>query len=302
MVAETLVGVGLAVLAAVGLAVQGLAVRVGTSSRRVSDALAVVFVVNLVVLVPLAAVTHPASAWGQGLDATALAAFATAGVLGSLLGRACYFVGIARLGASRAEPIRALLPLVAVATAVVVLGEPVTPGVVGGVLLLVVGGIVVGTEARASPVTASGRRLRRDLLYPLAAAVLYGVDPVVTKLAFSSGTSVAVGLVARTGAAAAGFGAYLAWRAVRSGRRPSISADRWLVLAGVANTGYLLAYYGALARAPVVIVTPVTSLSTIFVVAGAAGVLQQDERVTPRLVAAATVVVLGATIVALGRG
>lgn len=290
-----LVGVGLSILAAGGLAIQALAVRLGTSERSVSDVLAVVFAINLLVIVPVATFTPGGT---DGIPLVALGAFALAGVLGSLLGRACYYVGIVRLGASRAEPLRALLPLFAVCTAVMILDEPITPLILSGVLLLVIGGVMVGTEARASSVTATGSQLRIDLAFPIVAALLYGVDPVVTKIGLAEGVSATVGLAVRTGAAAIGFGAYLAWISVRTNHRPSVSIDRWVVLAGLANTGYLLAYYAALALTPVIVVTPIMSLSTLFVVGGAVAVLRDDEGVTPRLVGAAVVVVLGAVMVA----
>ena len=86
------------------------------------------------------------------------------------------------------------------------------------------------------------------------------------------------GLVVRTAVAASVFGGYLGWRAVREGRHPSISIDRWLSVGGLANTGYLLAYVGALERAAVVVVTPVLSVSTLFVVAGAAGSSARTNR------------------------
>jgi drug/metabolite transporter (DMT)-like permease len=292
-----LTGVGLAVLAAGGLAIQALAVSVGTTDRRVGDVLAVVFAVNLLVIVPLAVFTTRPP---YGLTPSAIGAFAVAGILGSLLGRACYYVGIARLGASRAEPLRALLPLFAVGTAVIVLDEPITPLVLGGVLLLVVGGAAVAAEAHTSPVTADGAGLRLDIAFPLAAALFYGIDPVVTKLGFVDGATAMAGLAVRTAAGVAGFGTYLAWRTAREGRRPSVSVDRWTVVAGLGNTGYLLAYYAALARAPVVVVTPVMSLSTLFVVVGAAALLREKEGVTRRLVGAAMLVVSGALIVVRG--
>jgi drug/metabolite transporter (DMT)-like permease len=195
------------------------------------------------------------------------------------------------LSAAAGEP-------VGIGLAVVVLGEPLTLLVGGGVCLLVIGSIAVGSEAQMSPVTATGSRLRRDLAFPLVAALLYGIDPVVTKLGSAAGGSADVGLAARTGTAAARFGAYLAWRALRAGRWPSVTVDRWLLVAGAANAGYLLAYYGALARAPVIVVTPIMSLSTLFVVGGAAALLPTTEGVTRRLAAAAVVVVLGAVLVA----
>jgi hypothetical protein len=116
--AAVLVGVAFAVLAAVGLSVQSLAVRLGTRTRSVSEVVAAIFAVNLLVLVPTAAVV----AYPQYRVTTAsLLAFAAAGVLGSLFARVAYFVGIARLGASRTEPLKALFPLVAVGTGVLLL-------------------------------------------------------------------------------------------------------------------------------------------------------------------------------------
>jgi hypothetical protein len=51
------VWVVLAVVAAVGLAAQGLAVRVGTAEQSVETVLAVVFGLNLLVVLPLAVVS-----------------------------------------------------------------------------------------------------------------------------------------------------------------------------------------------------------------------------------------------------
>jgi drug/metabolite transporter (DMT)-like permease len=133
---ETPVGVGFALLAAVALAAQNLAVRRGTDSYRVADVLAVVFAVNLVVVVPVAALGLP----DESFMPRAVVPLVAAGVVGSLAGRACYYEGIARLGASRAEPLKALFPLVAVGGAVVVLGEVVSLAAFGGVCLLVLGG------------------------------------------------------------------------------------------------------------------------------------------------------------------
>ena len=169
------VRIGLAVLAAGGLAVRALAVRVGADERSVSDVLAVVLVSNLVVVIPVV-ILAPAPSGGVPLSA--LGAFAAAGVLGSLPGRTCYCVGIVRPGASRAEPLRALLPLFAVGLAVAVLDEPLTPLLDGGVLLLVLGGMAVGTEAQTSAVTATGSRRSRDPACALVPALLYGIDPV----------------------------------------------------------------------------------------------------------------------------
>ncbi|WP_459191622.1 EamA family transporter [Halosimplex sp. J119] len=297
MTSQQLVGAAFAVLAAAAFAAQSLAVRVGTRTRSIAAVIAVVFGVNMVVLVPVAGATaYP----DYGLTARAVGAFAVAGLLGSLLARVFYFVGIERLGASRAEPLRALVPLFALGIAVVALDEAVTPVLLAGIGLLVAGGAVVTVDSRAAPVTTTGQALWVSLAFPVTAALCLGIDPVFTKVGFAEGTPPLVAVTVRVFAAAAGFVLYLLWRALREGRVPSIGADRWLVGAGVANTVYLLAYYEALARTPVTVVTPILSASTLFVIGGAALFLPDDERVTRRLVAGGLLVVLGVGFVVSG--
>ncbi|MFC6974654.1 EamA family transporter [Halomicroarcula sp. GCM10025709] len=147
MVAGTL-GVGFAVLAAVALAAQSLAVRVSTRTRSLTDLVAGVFAVNLLVLLPVTAVVYGPP---YGLTARSVVAFAVGGLLGSLLARVALFVGIQRLGASRAEPLKSTFPLVAVLGAVLLLDEPLTTTLAVGVVLLVGGAVAVSWDTRASP-------------------------------------------------------------------------------------------------------------------------------------------------------
>lgn len=256
-----------------------------------------IFGVNLLVLVPTALVLEFPT---YGVTPLSLLAFAVAGVLGSLIARVAYFVGIARLGASRTEPLKALFPIVAVGMGVLVLDERVTLQLLGVVAVVLGGSAAVVVEARTSPVTASEPRVRRDVLFPLTAALLLGVDPIFTKIGLAEGTPALVGVTIRIAVAAATFALYSAWRGAGEGIVPSVDLNRWLVVASLANTGYLLAYYASLARAPVSVVTPVLGTSTVLVVAGAAAFLQDDERVTWRLAGAAVVVVLGIALVLQG--
>jgi drug/metabolite transporter (DMT)-like permease len=252
------------------------------------------FAVNLLILIPIAGI----AAYPQhGVTLRSMVAFAMAGVLGSLIARLCYFIGISRIGASRTEPLKALFPVVAVGVAVAVLGELVTAQLLVGIALILGGSIAVVSEAQTSPITATGKRFWVDLLFPVAAALFLGVDPIFTKLGLAEGTPALVGVTIRIAAGAAGFGLYLVWRAVRDGRFPSIDLNRWILVASLANTAYLLSYYAALARTPVVVVTPVLGTSTLLVVSGAAVFLQDDERGTWELASAAFVVVTGIVLV-----
>jgi drug/metabolite transporter (DMT)-like permease len=292
-----LVGVGLALLATLSLAAQSLGVRFVTGDTGIRDVLTVVFVVNVAVLVPLGAADVALS--GSGLSTTAIVAFAVAGVLGSLLGRVCYFLGIVKLGASRAESLKSLLPLVALAGAVLVLGEVLTWPLLAGIGLLITGVLVVVSDTRQSATTETGRQLWRDVAFPLAAALLYGIDPVLSKIGLAAGGSPISGVAVRAAAAGGVFGLYLAWRAARDERVRPANLDRWLVGVAVANTIYLAAFYSALAVAPVAVVAPIVGASPLFVVTGGALFLQNQERVTPRLVVGALVVVAGVVTVAV---
>lgn len=288
------VGMGFAVLAAAALAGQSLAVRRSTQDHRVTDVVAVMFGVNVLVFVPAAAVRYyPA----YGLTVGALVAFAVGGLVGSLLARVALFIGIERLGASRAEPLKSTFPILSVLGAAIVLDETVTATLVVGMLVIVAGVVAVTREARSSPVTAGGRRVWTDLSFPLLAAVLLGIDPLFTKLGLAEGTPPLVGLTVRILAAATGFAAYRLWRRARTGRRSTFTPTRWILVASLANTGYLATYFLALDAASVAVVTPIVGVSPLLVVLGAAVFLPRDEAVTRRLGLAVALIVAGVTVV-----
>ena len=79
MVKAPTIGIIYAVLAAVALAVQGLAVRRASRASTLADVVALVFLVNALVLIPLTVIVH---APAFGLTGTAVAWFAIGGLTG----------------------------------------------------------------------------------------------------------------------------------------------------------------------------------------------------------------------------
>ncbi|MCW8173520.1 hypothetical protein D8S78_22885 [Natrialba swarupiae] len=76
--------------------------------------------------------------------------------------------------------------------------------------------------------------------------------------------------------------------------------SRWFVLAGISNTLFLVGYYVALEIAPVNVVVPVLITNTLFTVFLSAAFLPKRlENVTWKIVAAATIVVVGVVTVTL---
>ena len=292
MIDNTL-GIALAALSALFVAIQALFVRVGTVHGRSNDALFVVILVNVAVLLP---VTLVLEAPNYGLTLRSVAVFAGAGLIGTLVGRALLYAGIKRVGASRAEPVKASMPLFASVVAVVLLGETMSVGNLAGILLIIVGITLISWESRGDG--ADGSAAPHYLLLPLGAALLFGLEPVLVKVGFAEGTPVLVGLTIKTLVASVGLVGFQWSR----GAMPSVTDLRdgnlrWYVAAGVASTGFLVAYYSALEIAPVVVVTPIMQTSPLLVVLFSVVFLRGLERVTWRIGAAATLVVGGAMVI-----
>lgn len=293
------VAVVLAIGAALAAAGNQLCIRVGTQRGHAHHAVLVVMAVNLLVLVPLAAIVYYPS---YGLTPRSAVSFAAAGVLGTLLGRLSLYTSIGRIGASRTAPIVSSNALVATVLGVAVLGETLTARHAAGVLLIVAGVAAIAWEtSHENPDDLSRRELAVGLAIPLVGALAFGWEPIYASFGFAEGTPAPVGVVVKTAAAALGFTLYLRWRGALPGAGLLRTSDvRWFVLAGLANTAFLLGYYVALSVAPVGVVLPLINTQTMFVVVLSALVMPERlEVVTWKLVAGALAVVVGAVLVSV---
>lgn len=289
----SLLGVLLAIVAACCLAGQALTIRLATQNGRPTDVLLVVMGVNIAVLVPLTAIVDP----NPTVTTKSVAAFAAAGIAGTMIGRILFYEGIKQIGASRAEPIKASMPLHATILAVFVLDEVVTLGQFVGIFLIVIGIVLVSwterdTDADASSSVAVGVSL------PLAAAIFFALEPIFATIGLAEGTSTFAGLTIKTVVAFVVFLGYLRWKndVIRIREIPQHEI-RWYVMAGVMSTGFLLAYYAGLAVSRVGVVVPIMQTSPLIVILVSAAALRGIERVTWKLVVAGMIVVTGAIVV-----
>ncbi len=85
----------------------------------------------------------------QAVALQAAAWFAMAGILGSCLGRAFNYLGIARLGAARTTPLIATSPLFTTVLALLFLREQMTLKVLLGVLCIVAGIVFLTGQQRS---------------------------------------------------------------------------------------------------------------------------------------------------------
>lgn len=299
VVIDTTLGVGLAIVAAISVAGTGLGIRLGNENGRTVDGLVVVLVCNLVLLTPITIFVHHPT---YHVTLRSLGAFLAAGLTGTLLGRLCYFNGIASIGASRTEPIKATQPLHASIIAVLVLHETISGVHLGGILLIIGGVILITWQSSqdTTQLTTEGSATK-GILFAFGAALFFGLEPIWVKLGLAAGTPVLVGLLLRVGVAALGFLGYLRLRSALPTRETLFSADtHWYVVAGVANTVFILTYYMALELAPVTIVVPIVQTSPLIVaVLSLLFLPQQLEKVDSSLFFGSLMVVSGAIIVTL---
>ena len=292
----TTLGVGLALIAAIGLAGQALFVRLGPREHGTTIAVVITLVVNLVLFIPAAIVlTYPE----YGITPVSLAAFAAAGLAGPMFGRICFFASIHRIGASRAEVVKASTPLVATLLAIVVLGERLTGLHFVGILLIVTGVAIV---ARKRPIDADAVDVSlAGVTLALGGAFFFGLVPIFVSIGFQEGTPVLVGLSIKVVAASIAFFAYLLWKRdpalAASMRSHSLRDVRWYVVAGLAGTVFLYAYYAGLEIARVVVVVPIVYMSPLLVVAVSALFFVDRERVTKPLVISSILVISGGVLV-----
>ncbi|MFW5974221.1 MAG: DMT family transporter [Natrialbaceae archaeon] len=293
-----LIGLTLALAAAVLLAVQNLCIRLGTATGETSDAVVVVMGVNLALVGPLAAILYYPE---YELSRVALGAFAAAGVVGLVLGRICLFAGIERIGASRTTPIVSASTLVAAMLAVWLFDEALTLPHLAGIGCIVSGvAIISWVTASTDPSHDSLRDVGASLLFPVGAAVFVGVEPVLVRVGLDTGTPILVGLTVMMLTA---FVGYVGYRSLNERPVPPLFGDpnmEWYVGAGLASTVGLLAYFGAIASAPVVIAIPITHTAPLIVIVLSITFLPERlERITWPLVVAAAIVVIGASLVTL---
>lgn len=290
------VGATLALIAAVAIAAQVIFVRVGTEQGDPIDVLTVVLTISTAIVVAIAAVLYYPS---YRLTTESTLAFVGAGITGTFLGMIAYYASIQRLGASRTEPLKASMPLYATLFAVVLLDERVTAGNLAGVVLIVAGIVLISWESRTNAV-AGVRDSPKTLALPLLAAALFGVEPILAKVGLAAGTPPMVGLAIKTVVALAALVGYLGWRGSLSGIGDRVKRNLgWYLAAAVTYTVFLVAFYLGLEAAPVVVVIPIFQTSPLFVILLSAVFLRRLERVTPRLVAGASVVIAGAVVVTI---
>ncbi len=109
-----------------------------------------------------------------------LAVFIATGIVGAYLGRTLFVKSVAQIGASRAQSLNNSSPLITVLLAALLLGETLSPAVLGGVLLIIAGVFFVTTTNAQGEDSGAARTLTLTLT-SIMATLCYGIVPVMKK-------------------------------------------------------------------------------------------------------------------------
>ena len=166
-----------AIISAAAWAVDSILVHKGTQFSNPSTAALISFAVNAAVLVPYIFLQYP---WEKILQPANLF-FVMSGIIQPAIVRVLFYVGIVRLGVSRAGPIRGTSPFFSVAIAFFLFHDrPEFIVYVGGLLT------IAGTWAVSYQRAGESKWRAIDLLFPLSAAMLASVSQNIRKMGLNT--------------------------------------------------------------------------------------------------------------------
>jgi drug/metabolite transporter (DMT)-like permease len=245
-------------------------------------------------VLPAFAVTALVTAGRGEWDLAGAWPFLLAGLLAPGLSQILFTFGVRDAGASRSSVTVGTAPLFAVAIALVFLDEPVVAGLLIGAALIVAGGILLASE-RSRP-----EHFRRiGLLFALGATLAFATRDSLIRWLGTEATEVDPGLAAFATMLSGGLvtvGFAVATRAQWTSR----AAFAFLPAGLCYGLSYVL-LFEAFYRGRVSVVSPIVATESLWGVALSALVLGRSERVGPRLVGGALLVVAGGVLIGVYR-
>jgi drug/metabolite transporter (DMT)-like permease len=209
--------------------------------------------------------------------------------------RVLTFRGIRTMGSAITSTIVNTTPMFSTALAMLALAERPGPLVLAGVVLIVGGLVIISGEG-------SERSWKRiELFFPFLAALLFSMKDVTVR--WGLGGSAAPILAAAIAAITSTIEIFLINRYIYKETfiLPPKHVLRWFVSSGIFTGGSFLFMFVALSMERVSIIAPLINSYAAFVLVLAPLMARQIERVTPRKVAGAVLVVAGIFLISAGR-
>jgi drug/metabolite transporter (DMT)-like permease len=281
-----------AILAGFFFALSDYFTRLALQKVNPASAVMVTNLVNVVIWWPVFLVLLP---WSH-LASIAVVPFIAAGLAGPFLARLAIFAGMQRIGISVSIPISNTQVVVAALGGVLFFQEHITPPAALGILVLLVGVSLLAVDPAAG--NREGVKRRRDLLFPLLSAVLFGGSYSLRKVGLRIVPEIFLGLpiVSTTS-----FLALFLWAPITRQRLvfPTGPVLVPLIVGGGLLSAAQLFSIWAIQLGDLSVVIPLQSTSPLFAVGITALLLRRLERVTWLVWVGAVLVVIGGALVNL---
>jgi drug/metabolite transporter (DMT)-like permease len=227
--------------------------------------------------------------------------FAGAGVFTAFVGRVFFYSSVERLGAMRSSALKRLSPFFAVILGVLVLGETLTGGAMGGLVLLVASFavLVAGERRRADQAALSPRPSRVGYAYAIVSALGYSTGYLLRKMGLADAHDAFLGAAIGCAVGAMLFVVTGAFKPTYAAavRATFARPNAWLIGAGMMSSFGQILYFAALNESPMSRVALIVSMEVFVTLFLGYALLRRSERVTPALVAAAILGVAGTALI-----
>lgn len=280
-----------AIISAGAWAADSILVRKGTAFSNPSTAALVSFVVNTAILGPYIFFQYPLEKIFQPANLF----FVVSGIIQPAIVRVLFYVGIVRLGVSRAGPIRGTSPFFSVAIAFFLFQD--RPG-----LIVYLGGIltVAGTWLVSYKRAGEAKWRPRDLLFPLGAAMLASVSQNIRKMGLNSTSEPIIAATVSTATSLfCLFGSVLFSGNVRSIQINRPCLPYYGGAAVFALIGQLCTFI-ALNGGQISVVAPLINTTPLFVIGLTALFLRGEEKIN-RFVVIGVVLLVAGIVAITGR-
>jgi len=207
-------------------------------------------------------------------------------------------MGINRVGSSIAAPLQSTQPLFSALAAVLILGESLTVIIAFATLIMLAGLAIISSEESGGQIEGSWSK--KDLLFPIMAGAAYGLSHVFRKIGLNINHEPMMGVVVQN-AAAISLSLLFAFLNQNQKRVTRNNQRAWAIfgLSGIFSVLGQLLVFNALNIGSVVIVSPLSAISPLFVILLAAIFLRRTESVTWKIIIGAVLIVASTILLAL---
>lgn len=252
-----------------------------TSSLISLGTSAVIFWLLLLSLIPFSALRTPAVGF-----------FIAGGIFAPAIGQTLGYIGMERIGVARSSPIVNTSPIFSSILAVLFLDEVWMPQNIIGTCLVILGVVVLSSRN-----AAEGEWRIKDVIYPVLAAVAFGISTILRKTGLTALPEPLLGAAVTLGTA---FVVLLIIIQLRGGRKElkfNRKSSGWMFGAAIVNTGAILSFFAALNLGQVVRVEPLVACNPLLTILWAGIFLRQIEQLSGRVILGALVTVAGTVLV-----